>query len=113
MKGAAVYEIALRELRRFHEQPGKDKPTPVEKTYAPGSVEHRTQQATLVPHRQQLEYIRNTAGNATLANFHEDWDPVGEKMGGNLHDGDGVHRRSREVAPDRRGVSSYFILNTP
>ena len=24
-----------------------------------------------------LSYVRNTAGNATLANFIEDWEPVG------------------------------------
>lgn len=26
---------------------------------------------------QALQYIRNTAGNATVANFVEDWEPVG------------------------------------
>lgn len=28
-------------------------------------------------YRQFLEYVRNTAGNATVAHFDEDWEPVG------------------------------------
>lgn len=29
---------------------------------------------------QSMKYIRNTAGNATLAQFKEDWEPIGDAL---------------------------------
>uniref|UniRef100_A0A7C2BBZ9 Uncharacterized protein n=1 Tax=Pseudomonas graminis TaxID=158627 RepID=A0A7C2BBZ9_9PSED len=36
-------------------------------------------------HLKALQYIQNTAGNATLANFHEDHEPVGPAIWGELN----------------------------
>lgn len=35
-------------------------------------------------HLKALQYIQNTAGNATLSNFHEDHEPVGPAIWGEL-----------------------------
>jgi hypothetical protein len=35
-------------------------------------------------HLKALQYIQNTTGNATLANFHEDHEPVGPAIWGEL-----------------------------
>ncbi len=31
----------------------------------------------MMPRRQYLQYIENTAGNATVAQFDDDWEPIG------------------------------------
>ncbi len=28
-------------------------------------------------HRKYLQYVQNTGGNATVAQFDDDWDPIG------------------------------------
>ena len=44
--GGAMLELAAREMDAYHKQTG-GKPTPIAKTYQPGSVEHAQQQAEL------------------------------------------------------------------
>jgi hypothetical protein len=37
------------------------------------------------PHKECLEYVRNTNGGATVDTFVEDWEPMGWRLWDELH----------------------------
>lgn len=40
---------------------------------------------SLAPHLiQYLQYVKNTGGNATVAAFDDDWEPIGPKLRADL-----------------------------